>query len=68
MKVTRGIGIGFGVAIGLGAAGLLTVDEAKGLLDDLVLRGIARMHVSERGVLVYVFAEQAPDADRARRG
>jgi len=45
----------------------LTVDEAKALLDGLVLRQIAQLHVSEDGVLVYVFPRFLPGPGRARR-
>lgn len=45
----------------------LTVDEAKALLDDLALRKIAQLHVSEEGVLVYVFPHLLPGTGRARR-
>jgi hypothetical protein len=45
----------------------LTVDQAKALLDGLVLRKIAQLHVSETGVLVYVFSRLLPGAGRARR-
>lgn len=45
----------------------LTVDEAKTLLDGLVLRKIAQLHVSEEGVLVYVFPALLPGTGRARR-
>ena len=45
----------------------LTVDEAKALLDGLVLRQVAELHVSEDGVLVYVFPGRLPGPGRARR-
>ena len=45
----------------------LTVDEAKALLDCLVLRKVAQSHVSEEGVLVYVFPRSRPGPGRARR-
>ena len=45
----------------------LTSGEAKALLDDLVLRGVAQLHVSEDGVLVYVFPDFLPGPGRARR-
>ena len=45
----------------------LTVDEAKALLDGLVLRQIAQLHVSEEGVLVYVFPRFLPGPGRDHR-
>jgi hypothetical protein len=45
----------------------LTVEEAKALLDALVLRTIAQLHVSEEGVLVYVFPSFEPGASRRRK-
>jgi hypothetical protein len=45
----------------------LTSDESKALLDDLVLRQVAQLHVSEEGVLVYVFPTLLPGTGRARR-
>ena len=45
----------------------LTADEAKALLDDLVLRKVAQLHVSEEGVLVYVFPSFLPGTGRGRR-
>lgn len=45
----------------------LTVDEAKALLDAMVLRQTAQLHVSEEGVLVYVFPHLLPGTGRARR-
>jgi hypothetical protein len=45
----------------------LTADEAKALLDDLVLRKVAQLHVSEEGVLVYVFPRLLPGDGRTRR-
>ena len=45
----------------------LTSDEAKALLDDLVLRKVAQLHVSEEGVLVYVFPSFLPGTGRGRR-
>jgi hypothetical protein len=45
----------------------LTVDQAKALLDGLVLRKVAQMQVSEAGVLVYVFARFLPGPGRSRR-
>lgn len=45
----------------------LTADEAKSLLDGLVLRKVAELHVSDDGVLVYVFPALLPGPGRARR-
>jgi hypothetical protein len=45
----------------------LTVDEAKALLNELVLRQVAELHVSDEGVLVYVFPHLMPGPGRARR-
>lgn len=45
----------------------LTADEAKAQLDGLVLRKVAELHVSEDGVLVYVFPGLLPGPGRARR-
>jgi hypothetical protein len=45
----------------------LTAEEAKALLDGLVLRGVAQLRVSETGVLVYVFRHLLPGSDRDRR-
>lgn len=45
----------------------LTYDEAKGLLDGFVLRKAAALHVTEDGVLVYVFAGLAGPVRHRRR-
>lgn len=45
----------------------LTAEEAKALLDGFVLRKVAQLHVSEAGVLVYVFPRHLPGSGRARR-
>jgi hypothetical protein len=45
----------------------LTVDQAKALLDDLVLRKVAQMQVSQAGVLVYGFPRFLPGPGRSRR-
>ena len=45
----------------------LTAGEAKALLDDLVLRKVAQLHVSEEGVLVYIFPSFLSGTGRGRR-
>ena len=44
----------------------LTADEAKALLDRLAARKVAQLHVSEGGVLVYVFPRYLSRAARNR--
>lgn len=44
----------------------LTVSEAKALLDRFVLQEIAALHVTDSGVLVYVFSGFLSDDEKAR--
>ena len=44
----------------------LTVGDSKAGLDHLVLMGVAELHVSEQGVLVYVFPGFLSDEQKAR--
>lgn len=44
----------------------MTVEEAKALLDRLVVHDVAEIHVTDSGVLVYVFPGFLSDRDKAR--
>jgi len=44
----------------------MTIDDSKAALDRLVLTGVAELHVSEGGVLVYVFPGFLSDDEKAR--
>ncbi|MCC6178118.1 MAG: hypothetical protein IT305_22680 [Chloroflexi bacterium] len=44
----------------------LTVADAKAALDQMVLQKVAEMHVTENGVLVYVFDGFLSDDEKAR--
>lgn len=44
----------------------LTIGEAKEALDRLVVQQVAELHVTESGVLVYVFPGFLSDTDKAR--
>jgi hypothetical protein len=44
----------------------LTVSEAKAILDGFVVQEVAALHVTDGGVLVYVFAGFLSDEDKAR--